>query len=108
MTSYCTSHQQAAVDFVSWNRYADRTFVFHDDTLINHCRNGNQVCSSAFGALSPVTFMTFPHTHLPQHCEEFFRLLSLCHTVIPKEDKGMGRRRTKVWGGGGQRYGEED
>eukprot|EP00731_Ephydatia_muelleri_P016058 Em0009g482a len=56
--------KKAAVDFLSWNKYADKSFVFCDQTLIDKCRSGEQ------------------------HCDEFFRLLSLCHTVMSKEDKG--------------------
>uniref|UniRef100_A0AAX7TNY7 Phospholipid-transporting ATPase n=1 Tax=Astatotilapia calliptera TaxID=8154 RepID=A0AAX7TNY7_ASTCA len=50
------------VDF-SWNNLADPKFSFHDHRLVEMVRSGN------------------PET------QEFFRLLSLCHTVMPEEKK---------------------
>ncbi|XP_035765721.1 phospholipid-transporting ATPase ID-like, partial [Neolamprologus brichardi] len=50
------------VDF-SWNNLADPKFNFHDHSLVEMVRSGN------------------PET------QEFFRLLSLCHTVMPEEKK---------------------
>ncbi|XP_019216813.1 phospholipid-transporting ATPase ID [Oreochromis niloticus] len=50
------------VDF-SWNNLADPKFSFHDHNLVEMVRSGN------------------PET------QEFFRLLSLCHTVMPEEKK---------------------
>ncbi|XP_042070894.1 phospholipid-transporting ATPase ID, partial [Haplochromis burtoni] len=50
------------VDF-SWNNLADPKFSFHDHSLVEMVRSGN------------------PET------QEFFRLLSLCHTVMPEEKK---------------------
>ncbi|XP_033832109.1 phospholipid-transporting ATPase ID [Periophthalmus magnuspinnatus] len=48
------------VDF-SWNKLADPKFVFHDHSLVETVRGG-----------SP-------------EAQEFFRLLALCHTVMPEE-----------------------
>ncbi|XP_005729387.1 phospholipid-transporting ATPase ID-like [Pundamilia nyererei] len=50
------------VDF-SWNNLADPKFSFHDHSLVEMVRSGN-----------------------PEN-QEFFRLLSLCHTVMPEEKK---------------------
>uniref|UniRef100_A0A669B3Q3 Phospholipid-transporting ATPase n=1 Tax=Oreochromis niloticus TaxID=8128 RepID=A0A669B3Q3_ORENI len=50
------------VDF-SWNNLADPKYNFHDHSLVEMVRSGN------------------PET------QEFFRLLSLCHTVMPEEKK---------------------
>ncbi|XP_047424894.1 phospholipid-transporting ATPase ID-like [Mugil cephalus] len=50
------------VDF-SWNRLADPKFVFHDHSLMETVREG-----------SP-------------EAQDFFRLLALCHTVMPEEKK---------------------
>ncbi|KAL5481607.1 hypothetical protein EMCRGX_G021802 [Ephydatia muelleri] len=62
-SSSSISHQKRPVDFRSWNRYADANFAFYDQTLLQKFQEGDQ------------------------HCQEFFLLLSLCHTVIPKDDK---------------------
>ena len=56
------------VDF-SWNQLADPKFVFHDPGLVELVREGDLAA---------------------QH---FFRLLALCHTVMP-EEKTEGERRT--------------
>lgn len=48
------------VDF-SWNKLADPKFVFHDHSLMEAVRGGNEEARS------------------------FFRLLALCHTVMPEE-----------------------
>ncbi|XP_075885168.1 phospholipid-transporting ATPase ID-like [Nelusetta ayraudi] len=48
------------VDF-SWNKLADPTFVFHDDSLVEAVRAEQQ------------------------EAQAFFRLLALCHTVMPEE-----------------------
>eukprot|EP00731_Ephydatia_muelleri_P016102 Em0009g526a len=53
-----------AIDFKSWNNYADKKFVYYDAALLEKCRS------------------------LDPHCAEFFRILSLCHTVIPNEEDG--------------------
>uniref|UniRef100_A0A6Q2Z4Y1 Phospholipid-transporting ATPase n=1 Tax=Esox lucius TaxID=8010 RepID=A0A6Q2Z4Y1_ESOLU len=50
------------VDF-SWNKLADPKFWFHDHSLVEVVRGGN------------------PKAH------DFFRLLALCHTVMPEEKK---------------------
>uniref|UniRef100_A0A8C7X9D5 Phospholipid-transporting ATPase n=1 Tax=Oryzias sinensis TaxID=183150 RepID=A0A8C7X9D5_9TELE len=50
------------VDF-SWNQLADSKFIFHDHSLVETVREGN------------------PEAHA------FFRLLALCHTVMPEEKK---------------------
>uniref|UniRef100_A0A665U7V2 Phospholipid-transporting ATPase n=1 Tax=Echeneis naucrates TaxID=173247 RepID=A0A665U7V2_ECHNA len=50
------------VDF-SWNRLADPKFIFHDHMLAETVKEGN------------------PDAH------SFFRLLALCHTVMPEEKK---------------------
>ncbi|KAM3600345.1 uncharacterized protein V6R79_021779 [Siganus canaliculatus] len=51
------------VDF-SWNNLADPKFMFHDHTLVETVKEGN------------------PEAHA------FFRLLALCHTVMPEEKQG--------------------
>ncbi|RVE65591.1 hypothetical protein OJAV_G00118000 [Oryzias javanicus] len=50
------------VDF-SWNQLADPKFIFHDHSLVETVREGNPEVQS------------------------FFRLLALCHTVMPEEKK---------------------
>ncbi|XP_041825184.1 phospholipid-transporting ATPase ID-like [Melanotaenia boesemani] len=50
------------VDF-SWNQLADPKFVFHDHNLLKTVREGNP------------------------EVQAFFRLLALCHTVMPEEKK---------------------
>uniref|UniRef100_A0A8C4GZK1 Phospholipid-transporting ATPase n=1 Tax=Dicentrarchus labrax TaxID=13489 RepID=A0A8C4GZK1_DICLA len=50
------------VDF-SWNRLADPKFMFHDYSLVETVREGNL------------------------EAQAFFRLLALCHTVMPEEKK---------------------
>lgn len=56
------------VDF-SFNPLADKKFLFWDSSLLEAVKMGD------------------PHTH------EFFRLLSLCHTVM-SEEKNEGERRS--------------
>lgn len=48
------------VDF-SWNRLADPKFCFHDKSLVDVVRKGSE------------------------EAQAFFRLLALCHTVMPEE-----------------------
>lgn len=50
------------VDF-SWNKLADPKFIFHDHSLVEVVREGNP------------------------EAQAFFRLLALCHTVMPEEKK---------------------
>ncbi|XP_034047826.1 phospholipid-transporting ATPase ID-like [Thalassophryne amazonica] len=50
------------VDF-SWNQLADPKFVFHDYSLVETVKEGNP------------------------EAQNFFRLLALCHTVMPEEKK---------------------
>uniref|UniRef100_A0A8C7GB47 Phospholipid-transporting ATPase n=1 Tax=Oncorhynchus kisutch TaxID=8019 RepID=A0A8C7GB47_ONCKI len=50
------------VDF-SWNNLADPKFCFHDNSLVEVVRDGNP------------------------EVQAFFRLLALCHTVMPEEKK---------------------
>uniref|UniRef100_A0A8D0AS42 Phospholipid-transporting ATPase n=1 Tax=Sander lucioperca TaxID=283035 RepID=A0A8D0AS42_SANLU len=50
------------VDF-SWNQLADPKFTFHDHSLLETVREGNP------------------------EAQAFFRLLALCHTVMPEEKK---------------------
>ncbi|XP_058473521.1 phospholipid-transporting ATPase ID [Solea solea] len=50
------------VDF-SWNRLADLKFSFHDHSLVETVKEGNAAAQA------------------------FFRLLALCHTVMPEEKK---------------------
>lgn len=52
------------VNFTSWNSYADSGFVYYDQEFVDLCRNGDE------------------------GCDEFFRLLSLCHTVLPSKEDG--------------------
>lgn len=49
------------LDFTTFNPLADPDFCFYDDTLLESVKVGDD------------------HTH------EFFRLLSLCHTVMSEE-----------------------
>lgn len=49
------------LDFTAFNPLADPDFCFYDDTLLESVKVGDE------------------HTH------EFFRLLSLCHTVMSEE-----------------------
>ena len=50
------------VDF-TWNQLADPKFIFHDHSLVETVREGNLAA------------------------QDFFRLLALCHTVMPEEKK---------------------
>ncbi|KAM4532174.1 phospholipid-transporting ATPase ID-like [Fundulus diaphanus] len=50
------------LDF-SWNQLADPTFIFHDYSLLETIKEGNP------------------------EAQAFFRLLALCHTVMPEEKK---------------------
>lgn len=50
------------MDF-SWNKLADPKFIFHDHSLVEAVREGNP------------------------EAQAFFRLLALCHTVMPEEKK---------------------
>uniref|UniRef100_A0A3B3VGL6 Phospholipid-transporting ATPase n=1 Tax=Poecilia latipinna TaxID=48699 RepID=A0A3B3VGL6_9TELE len=56
------SDQKKEVDF-SWNQLADPKFVFHDYSLLKTMKEGNL------------------------EAQAFFRLLALCHTVMPEEKK---------------------
>uniref|UniRef100_A0A671VX84 Phospholipid-transporting ATPase n=1 Tax=Sparus aurata TaxID=8175 RepID=A0A671VX84_SPAAU len=59
----CTQlHKTEKVDF-SWNRLADPKFDFHDHSLVETVKEGNL------------------------EAQNFFRLLALCHTVMPEEKK---------------------
>uniref|UniRef100_A0AAX7TLR6 Phospholipid-transporting ATPase n=1 Tax=Astatotilapia calliptera TaxID=8154 RepID=A0AAX7TLR6_ASTCA len=60
--AYSEQGKYIHLDF-SWNNLADPKFSFHDHSLVEMVRSGN------------------PET------QEFFRLLSLCHTVMPEEKK---------------------
>uniref|UniRef100_A0A673WFR5 Phospholipid-transporting ATPase n=1 Tax=Salmo trutta TaxID=8032 RepID=A0A673WFR5_SALTR len=55
-------HKTEKVDF-SWNNLADPKFCFHDHSLVEVVREGNP------------------------EVQAFFRLLALCHTVMPEEKK---------------------
>lgn len=57
-----TLQKTERVDF-SWNQMADPKFVFHDHSLMETVREGNP------------------------DAQAFFRLLALCHTVMPEEKK---------------------
>lgn len=48
---------------LSWNPLADPKFVFHDQSLVETVREGNAAAQA------------------------FFRLLAVCHTVMPEEKK---------------------
>ncbi|XP_061836889.2 phospholipid-transporting ATPase ID-like isoform X2 [Nerophis lumbriciformis] len=50
------------VDF-SWNQLADPKFIFHDHSLVETIKEGNM------------------------EAQAFFRILALCHTVMPEEKK---------------------
>uniref|UniRef100_A0A8D0AMP2 Phospholipid-transporting ATPase n=1 Tax=Sander lucioperca TaxID=283035 RepID=A0A8D0AMP2_SANLU len=56
------TEKTARVDF-SWNQLADPKFTFHDHSLLETVREGNP------------------------EAQAFFRLLALCHTVMPEEKK---------------------
>lgn len=45
----------------SWNSYAESSFEFYDQRVIKEIHKGNK------------------------HFDSFFRLLALCHTVMPEE-----------------------
>uniref|UniRef100_A0A8D0AJS0 Phospholipid-transporting ATPase n=1 Tax=Sander lucioperca TaxID=283035 RepID=A0A8D0AJS0_SANLU len=57
-----SGQRTARVDF-SWNQLADPKFTFHDHSLLETVREGNP------------------------EAQAFFRLLALCHTVMPEEKK---------------------
>lgn len=56
------TEKTAKVDF-SWNQLADPKFVFHDHKLVEIVKQGDP------------------------EAQDFFRLLALCHTVMPEEKK---------------------
>uniref|UniRef100_A0A7N8YA49 Phospholipid-transporting ATPase n=1 Tax=Mastacembelus armatus TaxID=205130 RepID=A0A7N8YA49_9TELE len=58
----CKNEQMKRVNF-SWNQLADPKFVFHDHSLMEMVREGNP------------------------EAQAFFRLLALCHTVMPEEKR---------------------
>uniref|UniRef100_A0A8C5HY76 Phospholipid-transporting ATPase n=1 Tax=Gouania willdenowi TaxID=441366 RepID=A0A8C5HY76_GOUWI len=60
--AYVDVHDWETIDF-SWNQLADPKFIFHDFSLVETVREGNQEANA------------------------FFRLLALCHTVMPEEKK---------------------
>lgn len=51
---------------LKWNRYAEEKFKYYDETLVKNCRDEDK------------------------DCYNFFRLISLCHTVIPSVPEGGG------------------
>ena len=51
------------LDF-SWNKYAEKSFKFYDQSLCDAIDNGDE------------------------HCSRFFTLLCVCHTVMAEEKKG--------------------
>uniref|UniRef100_A0A671X283 Phospholipid-transporting ATPase n=1 Tax=Sparus aurata TaxID=8175 RepID=A0A671X283_SPAAU len=57
----CLKNRKPRLDFTPFNPLADQDFCFYDDTLLESVKVGDS------------------HTH------EFFRLLSLCHTVMSEE-----------------------
>lgn len=63
------------MDFTAFNPLADPDFCFYDDTLLESVKVGDD------------------------HAHEFFRLLSLCHTVM-SEEKSEGEREEGVGGVG--------
>lgn len=67
------------LDFTAFNPLADPDFCFYDDTLLESVKVGDE------------------------HAHEFFRLLSLCHTVMSEEKSEGEREAGKVgwWGEGG-------
>lgn len=60
------------LDFTPFNPLADPDFCFYDDTLLESVKVGDS------------------HTH------QFFRLLSLCHTVM-SEEKSEGEHEKEKW-----------
>lgn len=56
----CVLQKTEKVDF-SWNQLADPRFAFHDHSLLEAVKEGNP------------------------EVQAFFRLLALCHTVMPEE-----------------------
>uniref|UniRef100_H2YBJ8 Phospholipid-transporting ATPase n=1 Tax=Ciona savignyi TaxID=51511 RepID=H2YBJ8_CIOSA len=59
------NHQSSPLPSVdlSYNEYAETSFQFHDKTLVDKIRAGDK------------------------HCDEFFRLLSICHSVMIENSK---------------------
>lgn len=62
------------LDFTPFNPLADPDFCFYDDTLLESTKVGDS------------------------HTQEFFRLLSLCHTVM-SEEKSEGEEEEEDGGG---------
>lgn len=57
-------YQKTPLVDLSYNPHAERNFEFHDTTLIDEIKNGNA------------------------KVHQFFRLIALCHTVMPEEKDG--------------------
>jgi phospholipid-translocating ATPase len=54
------------IDLKKWNVYADEDFKFYDEELISKCRRGDD-----------------------KQIEEFFKLIAVCHTVLPAQEDGV-------------------
>lgn len=61
------------LDFSTWNSLADQDFRFYDSSLLEAVKVGE------------------PTVH------EFFRLLSLCHTVMSEEKSEGNSSQTQAW-----------
>lgn len=69
------------LDF-SWNSHYETTFKFYDRRLLDDTKNGVEEVSRRLTSFSGSRGPYFQVT-------EFWRLLALCHTVMPERDKGQ-------------------
>ena len=90
--SCCFTYLQQ-LDLCSWNRYAEDSFVFHDQVLVDKCRSSDPVSCflHTFLAASLTRWNVSLSSSLciSQTVSEFFKLIGLCHTVLPNEKDGL-------------------
>ena len=71
---FCMSSFQKTpkVDF-TWNKYGEKSFTFYDNRVVEEVQSGNE------------------------DAQEFFRLLSLCHTVMSENKDGKFLEKKKAF-----------
>ncbi|RCN37538.1 hypothetical protein ANCCAN_16542 [Ancylostoma caninum] len=72
------------IDF-SWNSHYEEGFKFYDTKLLDDTRAGVPEVGHCLSPVTPLTRITL----LCLKVTEFWRLLALCHTVMPERDKGQ-------------------
>lgn len=76
--------QTKSIDF-SWNSHYEEAFKFYDKKLLDDTRSGVPEVSHCL----PPAPLLFRISLLCLKVTEFWRLLALCHTVMPERDKGQ-------------------